>query len=57
MHFTKGPLRAYERLMQEKPGHDRKSVKAAEKRDCKHCRHFDEYKGKCGQKKCITFDD
>lgn len=57
MHFTEGPLRAYERLMQEKPGHDRKPVKEAENRDCKHCLHFDEYKRKCGKKNCVIFDD
>lgn len=50
MHFTEGPLREYERMMQEKPKHDRKPVKMAERRDCKHCLHFNEYKGKYGKK-------
>lgn len=57
MYFTEGRLREYERMMQEKPGHDRKPVKVAEKRDCKHCLYFDKYKGKCGKKKCVIFDD
>ncbi|SFH37138.1 hypothetical protein SAMN05660649_04943 [Desulfotomaculum arcticum] len=53
MYFTEGWLRECERIMREKPGYDRKPVKAEERRDCKHCPHFDEYQGKCGKTKCV----
>ncbi len=52
MYFTEGRLRECERIMREQPGYDRKPVKAAERRDCQHCPHFDGHQGKCGQK-CV----
>ncbi len=57
MYFTKGPLRKYERMMQEKPKHERDPVKTMQERDCKHCLHFDKQREKCSKKKCVIFDD
>lgn len=57
MYFTKGKLIEYERMMTEKPGFDRRHVKTAKERDCRHCQHFDESLGKCGLEKCVIFDD
>jgi len=57
MHFTEGPLREYERMMQEKPGHDRRPIKSMKARDSKHCLHFDEHCRKCNKEKCALFND
>lgn len=57
MYFTEGQLRECERIMRGKPGYDRKPVKTMERRECKHCPHFDEHQGKCVKKKCVTLDD
>ena len=57
MHFTEGHLRKYERMMQEKPRHERESVKTMQDRDCKNCLHFDAYSGKCSKKKCVIFNE
>ena len=57
MYFTKGQLREYERMMQEKPGHDRKPIKTMKERDCKHCLYFDKRCYKCSKEKCALFDD
>ncbi len=57
MHFTEGPLRAYERIMQEKPKHDSEPAKTVQDRDCKHCLHFDEHHHKCSKKKCVIFNE
>lgn len=57
MHFTEGPLREYERMMQEKPRNDRKPVKTMQERACKYCMHYDKQSCKCSEEKCILFDD
>lgn len=57
MYFTEGRLRAYERMMQEKPKHDRESVKPVREDDCAHCLHFDKCSGKCSKEKCVIPDD
>jgi hypothetical protein len=57
MHFTEGQLREYERMMQERPGYDRRPIKTMKERDCKHCLYFDERYYKCSKEKCILFDD
>jgi len=57
MHFTEGPLLEYERMMQEKPGYNRRLIKSMKERDCKHCLHFDEHYRKCSKERCAIFDD
>lgn len=57
MHFTEGHLREYERLMQEKPGYDRKYIKTMKERECKHCPYFHKGFNKCSREKCALFDD
>lgn len=57
MHFTEGPLRQYERMMQEKPGHDHKPIKPVKKRDCMHCLHSDKHYRRCSKEKCILLED
>ncbi|MCL6458236.1 MAG: hypothetical protein K6T85_09540 [Gorillibacterium sp.] len=56
MHFTKGPLREYERMMKEKPRNNREPVKTMQERDCRHCRYFDQSSGTCSKKKCVLLD-
>lgn len=57
MYFTEGQLREYERMMQEKPGHNRRPIKTVKEKDCKHCQFFDEHSHKCSKEKCTLFDD
>lgn len=57
MYFTEGQLREYERMMQEKPGYNRRPIKTVKERDCKHCKFFDEHSHKCSKEKCTLFDD
>ena len=57
MYFTEGRLRTYERMMQEKPKHDRESAKLAKGRDCEHCLHFNKRKEECRKEKCVIPDD
>jgi hypothetical protein len=57
MYFTEGQLREYERMMQEKPGYDRRPIKTVKERDCKNCLYFDERCHKCSKEKCTLFDD
>lgn len=57
MHFTEGRLREYERMMQEKPIHDRRPIKTMKERDCKNCLHFDKRYHKCSREKCTIYDD
>lgn len=57
MHFTEGPLREYERMMQEKPRHEQDPVKIMQDRDCKHCLHYNKKLKKCSQKKCVIFKE
>lgn len=57
MYFTKGQLHGYERMMQEKPGHDRRPTKTMKERDCKQCRYLDKHSGKCSKEKCVLTDD
>lgn len=57
MYFTEGRLRAYERMMQEKPKHDREPAKPAKGRDCEHCLHFNKRKEECRKEKCVIPDD
>ncbi len=55
MYFTEGRLRAYERMMQEKPRHEHDPVKTMPDRDCKHCLHYDTQHEKCGKERCVVF--
>ncbi|MCR6546118.1 hypothetical protein [Dehalobacterium formicoaceticum] len=55
MYFTEGRLRAYERMMQEKPRHEHDPVKTMPDRDCKHCLHYDTQHEKCSKERCIVF--
>jgi len=57
MYFTEGQLREYERMMQEKPGYNQRTVKMMKERDCKHCPNFNDYCNKCSKKKCDIYDD
>jgi hypothetical protein len=57
VYLTEEQLREYERMMREKPGHDRRPVKTMDERDCKHCLYFDEHCHKCSKEKCTLFDD
>jgi len=57
MYFTEGQLREYERMMQEKPGYDRRPIKSMKERDCKPCPHFDEHCRKRGKEKCALCAD
>ncbi|MBZ4647660.1 MAG: hypothetical protein JG777_3149 [Clostridia bacterium] len=61
MYFTEGRLRAYERMMQEKPKYGREPVeepvKPARERDCEHCLRFDKHIGKCSKEKYVIPDD
>ena len=57
MFFTEGESHEYERMMQMKPGYDRRSVKTMKERDCKNCLYFDASCQKCSKKKCTIFDD
>lgn len=57
MYFTEGRLRTYERMMQEKPKHDRKPARPGKKQDCEHCLYFGKNKGKCSKEKCVISDD
>lgn len=57
MHFTEGQLRKYERMMQEKPGYDYRTIETMKERDCKHCLYFDERCRKCSIEKCILLVD
>lgn len=57
MYFTEGQLREYERMMQEKPGYNRRVIKTIKERDCRNCKFFDESCNKCSKDKCDIFDD
>lgn len=55
MYFTEGRLRTYERMMQEKPRHERDPVRTMLDRDCEHCLHYDTQHEKCSKERCIVF--
>ena len=58
MYFTEGRLRAYERMMQEKPKHEHEpTAQPVRDKDCKQCRYFDKCSGKCSKEKCVIPDD
>ena len=57
MYFTEGQLCKYERMMQEKPGFNRRPIKKMEERDCKHCLYFDDHHQICSKEKCVVSDD
>lgn len=57
MYFTEGRLRTYECMMQEKPRHERDTVKTMQDRDCKQCLHYDTQHEKCNKKKCTVFKE
>lgn len=58
MYFTEGRLRAYERMMQEKPRHEHESpAQPVRDKDCKRCRYFDKHNEKCSKEKCVVPDD
>ena len=60
MLFTEGKHREYERLMQEKPGENRKRKRiffaTAENRDCPYCLYYMSKKKRCLYDKCIVFE-
>ena len=58
MHFTEGKDLEYERLMQQKPGFDRKPNEIGipkGKRGCLRCLHWDAQAEKCGIATCLYF--
>lgn len=58
MLFTEGKDLEYERLMQQKPGFDRKPNMTGSpkgKRGCLRCLHWDEQVEKCGIATCLYF--
>ncbi|MEA4964080.1 hypothetical protein [Lutispora sp.] len=57
MYFTKGRLRPYERMMQEKPKYENDHVKTMHDRDCQHCLHYNKQLKKCSKEKCVIFKD
>jgi hypothetical protein len=51
MYFTEGRLRAYERIMQEKPKHAHElSAKPVSDEDCKQCRYIDKHSENAAKK-------
>lgn len=57
MLFADGKLQEYERIMQQKPGFDRRPVKTMKERDCPYCLYYDHKAKKCGIKTCTVFQD
>ena len=58
MYFTEGQLREYERIMQEKPGYNRRVIKTMKERDCRNCKHFDESCNRIGSSvRCSGHDE
>ncbi|RNC62893.1 MAG: hypothetical protein AWM53_01819 [Candidatus Dichloromethanomonas elyunquensis] len=57
MHFTEGQLREYERIMREKPGYDRKSLKAPKRKDFRLCSECHKHCDKCGKEQHALFGD
>lgn len=57
MYFTEGQLLEYERIMQEKPVHDRRPIKSAKKQDRRNCQSFERSCCTCIKKKYILLDD
>ncbi|WP_415535883.1 hypothetical protein [Dehalobacter sp. 4CP] len=57
MYFTEGQLREYERIMQEKPGYDRKPFKKPEQKDCRLCPKCDKRSDKSGKERHALFRD
>ena len=57
MLFTEGKSREYERMMQQQPGFDHRSVKTMKERDCLHCLYYDNKAKKCSLGKCTVFRD
>ncbi len=57
MYFTEGRLRKYERMMQEKPRHERDPVKTMQDQDCKHCLYYDKEHDKCSKERCAVFNE
>lgn len=55
--FTKGPLRFFEQLMQQRPGFVRHPVLTMEERGCRRCPHYDQQRQKCTREKCAVFGD
>lgn len=56
-YFTVGRDRYYERMMRETPhqGHDPDSPPV--NRNCRDCLYYNNKKRRCGEKKCVVFDD
>ena len=57
MLFTEGKDRVYERMMQERPGFDRRPDKTMKERDCPYCLYYVHKAKRCGLKTCIVFKD
>ena len=57
MHFTEGQLREYERMMQEKPGFDRRQIRTVKEQDCEHCMYLDKQCKTCSKEKCDLFEN
>jgi len=57
MYFTEGQLLEYERIMQEKPVHDRRPIKSVKEQDRRNCQSFDKHCHKCSKQKYTLLDD
>lgn len=63
MLFTQGKSREYERMMNEKPGVERKTKKkkiffaTAENKDCPYCLYYTSKGKRCKYDKCIVFPE
>ncbi len=57
MLFTEGKDREYERMMQQKPQHDRRPIKTMKERDCEHSLYFADKDNKCSLAKSTVFND
>lgn len=61
MLFTQGKSRKYERMMNEKPGVERRAKKiffaTAENKDCPYCLYYTSKGKRCKYDKCIVFPE
>jgi hypothetical protein len=55
MYFTEGQSRDYERIMQEKPGYDRKPFKELRQKDSRLCREGDKCSNKSSKERHALF--
>jgi hypothetical protein len=57
MYITEGQLQEYERIMQEKPVHDRRPIKSVKEQDRRNSQKFETYCRKCSKEKYTLLDD